>query len=61
MSRWKGVTFKEYIWDELSSYASGMSKAMKQCFNYIIITSGAFTNISNTTRDRVQRKYVLKA
>ncbi len=57
MGRWKGATFKEYIQDELASYTSGMSKTMKQRFNYVNIALGAFADISNVTRDTIKREY----
>ena len=53
MGRWKGATFKEYIRDELACYASGMSKAMKQKFNYVNIASGAFADINDVTQATV--------
>ena len=61
MGRWKGATFKEYIRDELASYASGMSKAMKQKFNYVNIASGAFADINDVTQAMVQQEYEITA
>ena len=37
MGRWRGATFQEYIRNELSLYADGMSKAMKRRFNFVNI------------------------
>ena len=61
MGRWKSATFTEYIQDELASYVSGMSKTMKQRFNYVNITSVAFADIDNVTCDMVKSKYTAAA
>jgi hypothetical protein len=37
MGRWKGVTFKEYIREELACYSAGMSSKMKQNFKFVNI------------------------
>ncbi len=49
MGRWCGATFKEYIWEELACYAKGMSRDMKQKFNFVNITGNAFTEINDNT------------
>ena len=46
MRRWKGATFKEYIWEELANYADGMSMAMKTKFNFMNVASNAFQDIT---------------
>jgi hypothetical protein len=33
--RWKGMTFKEYIWEKLACYSAGMSTNMKQTFKFV--------------------------
>ena len=48
MRRWKGATFKEYIWEELANYASGMSTAMKTKFNFMNVAGNAFQDITET-------------
>jgi hypothetical protein len=45
MGRWRGATFKEYIREELACYARGMSRDMKQKFNFVNIAGNAFTEI----------------
>ncbi len=57
MGRWKGATFKEYIQDELTSYALDMSKAMKQKFNYVNIASSAFANVDDITQSTIKQEY----
>jgi hypothetical protein len=42
LGRWKGESFKEYIREELASFSSGVSKAMKKCLKYIIVSGGAY-------------------
>jgi hypothetical protein len=49
MGWWRGATFKEYIKEELACYATGMSKDMKQKFNFVNIAGNAFTEINNDT------------
>ena len=55
MGRWRGATLKEYIRDELASYASGMSKAMKQKFQFVNIASGAYADVVDVTRTTLCR------
>ena len=47
MGRWRGATFKEYIQEELVCYARGMSRDMKQKFNFVNIAENAFTKIND--------------
>ncbi len=47
MGQWCGATFKEYIREELACYARGMSRDMKQKFNFVNIAGNAFTKINN--------------
>jgi hypothetical protein len=42
LGRWKGESFKEYIREELTSFSSGMSKAMKKCLKYMVVSGGAY-------------------
>ena len=48
MGRWRGATFKEYIRNELSLYANGMSKAMKRRFNFVNIAHGTMRDVTAT-------------
>ena len=61
MGRWWGATFKEYIRDELASYASGMSRAMKQKFNFVNVASGAFADMVDVTRSTIGQGYAAPA
>ncbi len=45
MGRWCRATFKEYIREELACYARGMSRDMKQKFDFVKIAGNAFTEI----------------
>jgi hypothetical protein len=49
MGRWCGAKFKEYIREELVCYTRGMSRDMKQKFNFVNIAGNAFTKINNKT------------
>ena len=49
MGRWQGVTFREYICEQLASYSKGMSKNMKQKFNFINVAAGAHSDIVDVT------------
>jgi hypothetical protein len=49
MGQWRGATFKEYIREELACYARGMSRDMKQKFNFVNIAGNAFTQINDKT------------
>ena len=46
MGRWKSQAFREYIRENLSNYAEGMSKAMKKCHYFVNIDSGTYTDVS---------------
>ena len=41
MGRWRSAKFMEYIREELSCFAKGMSKDMKPKFNFVNIAGGA--------------------
>ena len=46
MGRWKGATFKEYIWeDELACYSAGMTTNMKRIFKFVIISGNAYHDV----------------
>ena len=46
MGRWKGATFKEYIWEELAYYSMGMTTNMKRNFKFVNISSNAYHDIT---------------
>eukprot|EP00984_Skeletonema_dohrnii_P031804 scaffold24801_cov70-Skeletonema_dohrnii-CCMP3373.AAC.1 len=46
MGRWKGATFKEYVRENLSNYAEGMSKAMKKVHGFVNIDAGAYKDVT---------------
>jgi hypothetical protein len=46
LGRWRGQSFKEYIRDELHSFATGMSKSMRKLFGYVVVSGGAMTELS---------------
>ena len=46
-TRWRGETFKEYIREELATFAEGMSKAMKKRLNYVVVSGGAFHELAS--------------
>jgi hypothetical protein len=48
MGRWKGATFKEYIWEEMAYYSTGMSTSMKWIFKFVNISSNAFHDVTHT-------------
>ena len=45
LGRWWGATFKEYIRNKLHSFVSGMSKAMKKLFGYMVVSGGSVTEM----------------
>ena len=49
MGRWRSDTFKEYISESLSTFSDGMSKAMKQTFNFVNIAGGVVTDVTDQT------------
>ena len=46
MGRWRGATFKEYVRENLSNYAEGMSTAMKKVHGFVNIDVGTYTDVS---------------
>ena len=52
MGRWKGVSFKEYIHEDLACYSMGMSKDTKRLFGFVNIAAGAnkdvMVDVTNT-------------
>ncbi len=46
MGRWKGMTFKDYIREELACYSAGMSSKMKQNFKFVNISETAYNNVT---------------
>jgi hypothetical protein len=47
MGRWRSGAFREYVRENLSNYAEGMSKAMKKCHYFVNIDSGTYTDVSS--------------
>ena len=45
MGRWRGETFKEYIREQLDVFSKGMSKNMKQKFNFVNVEGGVNSDI----------------
>ena len=54
MGRWRGATFKEYIREELAGFSMGMSRSMKQRFDFVNVAGNAFNVI---TDDLLAREY----
>jgi hypothetical protein len=48
MGRWRSATFKEYIREELACFSQGMSRNMKQKFNFVNISGGVYTDITHS-------------
>ncbi len=46
MAQWKGVTFKEYMREELGCYSAGMSTSMKHTFKLINISRNAYHKVT---------------
>ncbi len=46
MGQWHGAIFEEYIQEELACYSTGMSKDMKQKFNFVNIAGNALNSLS---------------
>ena len=46
MGRWRGVTFKEYIREELACFSAGMSTDMKKTFRFVNVAGNAFHDIT---------------
>ena len=57
MGRWKEDTFKEYIREELHSFAEGMSKSMAHHFNFVHVAGGAYNELVDVTRPTMIRDY----
>ena len=51
MGRWRGATFKEYVRENLSNYAEGMSRAMKKIHSFVNINAGAYKDVSSLCMD----------
>lgn len=49
MGRWKGATFKEYIREELHIFSQGMSTQMKHTFRFVIVSGGAYHDVTSET------------
>jgi hypothetical protein len=48
MGCWKGATFKEDIWEELTCYSAGMSTNMKRNFKFVNVLDNAYHNVTFT-------------
>ena len=48
MGRWRSATFKEYIREELACFSAGMSRNMKRKFNFVNISGGVYTDVTDT-------------
>lgn len=48
MGRWRSQTFKEYVQEQLSDFSEGMSKSMKQMFNFVNVEGGVWHDITQT-------------
>jgi hypothetical protein len=46
MGCWQSATFKEYITEQLSCFSSGMSRNMRQRFNFINVEGGVYTDMT---------------
>ena len=47
MGRWRSATFKEYIREELACFSEGMSRQMKRLFQFVNISGGVYTDVTN--------------
>jgi hypothetical protein len=45
MGQWKGMTFKEYIREELVCYSVAMSTNMKCTFKFVLVSRNAYNNV----------------
>ena len=61
MGRWKGDTFKEYIWEELACFSAGMSKVMKQKFKFVNITGSAQGDLVDVTSAVIAARRIASA
>jgi hypothetical protein len=48
MGRWRGATFKEYIYDGLSCFSEGMSHSMQKSFRFVNVAGNAYHDITDT-------------
>ena len=55
--RWRGATFREYIHEELATYAKGVSKDMKTNFKFVNVAGGAYSDIVDITGTVVAMDY----
>ena len=46
MGCWKSDTFKEYISSQLSQFSVGMSKSMKEVFNFVNVEGGVYSDVT---------------
>ena len=58
MRRRKGITFKEYIREELHVFSQGMSQDMKKHFRFVNISGGVYQDI---TEEVVAMEYTVNA
>jgi hypothetical protein len=58
MGRWRGVTFKEYIQEELAFFSDGMSRKMKQKFQFVNVAGNSFKDI---TDDLISSMYMVNS
>ena len=50
IGRWRGATFREYIREELHTYAKGMSTDMRKLFKFVNVAGGyqhALVDVTN--------------
>eukprot|EP00984_Skeletonema_dohrnii_P028532 scaffold18565_cov71-Skeletonema_dohrnii-CCMP3373.AAC.3 len=47
MGRWRSATFMEYIKESLFTFLAGMSRSMKQKFNFFSVEGGVLHDITN--------------
>jgi hypothetical protein len=47
MGRWRGVTFKQYIQEELACFSKGMSCSMKQKLQFVNVAGSFFNTITD--------------
>ena len=52
MGRWRSATFLEYIREELACFSKGMTKKMKQRFNFVNVEGGVFHDVTPQLLER---------
>ena len=52
MGGWRSATFKEYIREELACFSKGMTKKMKQRFNFVNVEGGVFHDVTPELLER---------